>query len=126
MPAPRRSTEPVRSCRRRGIAFGRGRHPAAFVPLNYWRHLLAYFALAGSLAYAIDDWDFDRWKQAVLVIPITASYGIAMEAGQQFLPHRTPFLLTDAAVNTLDASGGVVWYLVRPSLELKPVTEFFE
>ena len=58
--------------------------------------------------------------------PIAASYGIAMEVGQHFLPHRTPFLLPDAAVNTLGASGVVVWYLVRPHLDCKPVTEFVE
>ncbi len=94
-----------------------------FIPINYWRHLVAYFALGGSLAYATDDWHLDRWKQAAFVIAIAAMYGIAMEAGQHFLPHRTLFLLTDAAVNTLGATGVVSWYLVRPYLDLRPIDE---
>lgn len=96
-----------------------------FVPLNYWRHIVAYLALAGSLAYATDDWQLDRWNNAALVILIAATFGICMEIGQHFLPHRSPFLLIDVAVNTLGASGVVVWYLIRPSLECKPVGEFF-
>ena len=48
-----------------------------------------------------------------------------MGADQQFLTYRTPFLLTDAAVDALGASV-VVWYLVPPYLELKPVSEFVE
>lgn len=93
----RRIMEPVRPCHQRRIAS---------------------FAFAGSLAYATGDWSMDRWKQAALVI--------AMKVGQHFLSHRTPFFPTDVAVNTLGASGVVIWYLVRPYLNLKPVGEFFE
>lgn len=97
-----------------------------FIALTHWRHLVASFAFVGSLAYATDDWSMDRWRKAALVIAIAASYGICMEIGQHFLPHRTPFLLTDAAVNTLGASGVVIWYLVRPYFEPKPVSQFVD
>ena len=96
------------------------------IELNHWRHLVAYFTLACSLAYATDHWTLPRWKSAVLVIAIAASYGIAMEAGQAFVPHRTDFLISDAIVNTIGASGVLLWYLVRPYLELWPVTDYFE
>lgn len=55
-----------------GIAFGRGRHPASVRSLNYWRHLVAYLAIAGSLAYATDDWDLDRGDPNALSDQITA------------------------------------------------------
>lgn len=63
--------------------------------------------------------------QGPLVIAIAALYGIGMEAGQHFVPHRIP-LVTDAAVNTLGATGVVVWHLPRPLLELKPVGKFHD
>ena len=98
--------------------------PFAIEP-SHWRHLVAYFTLACSLAYATDHWTLPRWKHAALVIAIAASYGIAMEAGQAFLPHRSPFLISDAFVNTIGASGVLLWYLVRPYLELRPITDYF-
>ena len=95
------------------------------IELNHWRHLVAYFTLTCSLAYATDHWTLPRWKNAALVIAIAAGYGIAMEAGQHFLPHRSDFLISDAIVNTIGASGVLLWYLVRPYLELRPITEYF-
>ena len=95
-----------------------------FLELNHWRHLVAYFTFACSLAYATDHWDLPRFKHAALVIAIAASYGIAMEAGQAFLPHRSPFLISDTFVNTVGASTVLFWYLVRPYLELRPITDY--
>ncbi|CAI50430.2 VanZ family protein [Natronomonas pharaonis DSM 2160] len=91
------------------------------VPLHLWRHILAYFGLAGVLAYATDHWAIPRWRNAVLVIAAAALYGACMELGQAFLPHRSDFLLIDVAANTLGASGVVVWYALRPYLELQPM-----
>lgn len=93
------------------------------IPLHLWRHIVAYFGLAGALAYATDHWDMPRWRNAILVIGIAALYGIGMEAGQHFLPYRTPFLITDAVANTLGASGVLIWYAVRPYLDLKSIPE---
>ncbi len=93
----------------------------SLIQLSHWRHLLAYFALAGTLAYATDHWSLPRWRHAVLVIALACGYGILMETGQAFLPHRTPFLLTDVVVNTIGASGVIVWFAVRPSLDCRPL-----
>ena len=79
-----------------------------------------------TLAYATDHWQFPRFKHAIIIIAIAASYGIAMEAGQHFLPHRSPFLISDAVVNTVGASGVLCWYLVRPYFELRPVSDYFD
>ena len=94
------------------------------IELNHWRHLVAYFTFACSLAYATDHWTLPRFRHAALVIAIAASYGIAMEAGQAFVPHRTDFLISDAVVNTIGASGVLLWYLVRPHLKLRHVTDY--
>lgn len=87
------------------------------IDINYWRHIVAYFTLACSLAYATDHWDLPRWRHAIFVITLTILYGIAMETGQAFLPHRSAFLVTDVVVNAIGASGILVWFLVRPKFE---------
>jgi len=99
--------------------------PAAF-EINHWRHLVAYFTLACSLAYATADWELPRWHNAALVIALAAAYGVAMELGQAALPHRTPFLLSDAIVNTIGASGILVWYWLQPYVEYYRLSELFE
>lgn len=88
MRSPRRSTGPVRAIDSgsRSDEIDEVDTRPELVPLNYWRHLVAYLALAGSLAYATDDWNLDRWKQAAFVI--------AMEAASHFVPPRSPVLLT--------------------------------
>ena len=68
-------------------------------------------------------WTLPLLKHATLIIALAASYGITMELGQQFLPHRAPFLVTDV-LNTLGASLVPLWFLVRPHLELHPLTTF--
>ena len=91
-----------------------------FIQLSHWRHVVAYFALAGTFAYATDHWQLPRFKHAAIVIAVVAAYGITMELGQHFLPHRTPFLVTDVLVNTLGASFVLCWFLARPYLALQP------
>ncbi|AUX10550.1 VanZ family protein [Halalkaliarchaeum desulfuricum] len=97
-----------------------------FSPLSYWRHFVAYCTLAGTLAYATDHWRLPRWRHAALVIAIAASYGILMEFGQVFVPERTHFMVADVIVNTLGASLVLVWFLVRPSLELTPIGKLLD
>lgn len=96
------------------------------VPLHLWRHIVAYSVFAGALAYATDHWDISRWHNAALVIGIAALYGICMEFGQSLVPHRTDFLITDAAANTLGASGVLIWYAIRPYLDLRPLPELLD
>lgn len=57
------------------------------IPLHYWRHLVAYFVFACSIAYLTDEWELSRWRNAALVIAVAALYGISMEIGQHFLPY---------------------------------------
>jgi len=99
-------------------------NPSLIQP-SHWRHLLAYLALAGTLAYATDHWSLPRWQHAVLVIALASGYGILMETGQAFLPHRTPFLFTDVIVNTVGASGVLAWFALRPHLDCRPLSSIF-
>lgn len=93
------------------------------VPLHLWRHVVAYFGLAGALAYATDHWKLDRSKKALFVIGIAALYGGCVEIAQAFVPHRTDFMIIDVAANTLGAAGVITWYLLRPYVDLKSIPE---
>ena len=96
------------------------------LPLHLWRHVVAYFTLACALAYATDHWELPRLHHALLVIGMVALYGALMEFGQVFVPHRTDFLIADVAANTVGASGVGLWYLIRPYLKLKPISELVD
>ncbi|EMA44665.1 sugar metabolism cluster protein [Halobiforma nitratireducens JCM 10879] len=94
------------------------------IAIHHWRHLVAYFTLACSVAYATDHWELPRWKGVLLTVGIAASYGIGIEFGQALVPHRSDFLLTDVTINAVGASGVVLWYAVRPYVRLQPVSAF--
>jgi len=92
------------------------------LPLDKWRHIVAYAALAGALVYASADWDAGRWRLAVAVVAITVCYGVSIEAGQALLPQRY-FSLGDAYANALGSLVVVPWAALRPRLELVAVPE---
>ena len=91
-----------------------------FFDPNHWRHLVAYATLAYTLAYATDHWDLPSGHHAAVIIALATLFGIAMEVGQAFLPHRSPFLVTDVIINAIGASSVLVWFLLRPYIELTP------
>ncbi|WP_226022807.1 VanZ family protein [Halomicrobium salinisoli] len=90
--------------------------PPSLVPLDKWRHFLAYAAFGGSLGYATTDWDWSTRRLAALVLGATVLYGVGIEVWQSFVPRRY-MSLGDAYANAL---GGVVaspWFLVRERAE---------
>lgn len=92
------------------------------IPLDKWRHFVAYAAIGGALAYATTDWDRDRTHRAVAVFVLTVLYGIGIEFCQSLMPARY-FSLVDAYANAL---GGVLvlqWYLMEPYLEFRSVRD---
>lgn len=94
--------------------------PPDLIPLDKWRHFVAYAAVAYALAYATTDWDVRVLALAVAVVTATVVYGVGIEVGQSFLPARY-FSVDDAYANAL---GGVLvlpWYVVRPYLEFVPL-----
>jgi VanZ family protein len=95
------------------------------VPLDKWRHFLAYAAFGGSLAYATADWAWERWALAAVVIGAAVLYGIGIEFGQSQIPQRY-FSLGDAYANALGGLLVLPWFLVRPYLTLTPVRAWLE
>jgi VanZ family protein len=92
------------------------------MPLDKWRHFLAYAGLGGTLAYALADADIPLRRQALGVFVFTFAYGLGVEAGQSFLPERY-FSVGDAIANALGAVLAMTWYAVRPYLKLVPLAQ---
>jgi VanZ family protein len=90
------------------------------LPLDKWRHFLAYAALGGSLAYATTDWNRDTRQLVLLVVGVTVLYGVGIEYWQSFIPNRY-FSLGDAYANALGAVLVLPWYAVRSRLSVQPV-----
>ncbi len=95
----------------------------ALIPLDKWRHFVAYAALGYALAYATTDWNRDARTLAVLVIGVTVVYGIGIEFGQSLVPRRY-FSIDDAYANALGGILVIPWYIIRPYLKFVPFTKF--
>lgn len=84
----------------------------SLIPLDKWRHFLAYAGLGGTLAYAIVDWELDTRWAVLVVLGVVVTYGFGVELAQTFRPNRY-FSLGDAYANAL---GGVLvlpWFWLR-------------
>lgn len=90
------------------------------VPLDKWRHFLAYAAIGYALAYAVADWERPAGRLAALVIGATVLYGVGIEFGQSMIPRRY-FSLGDAYANALGGLLVVPFYLVRRYVAFVPV-----
>ena len=93
------------------------------LPLDKWRHFLAYAAFGGALAYATADWAWPRRAILAAVVGTTVLYGIGIEAGQAFLPNRY-FSIGDAWANAFGGLLVLPWYVLRPHLIMTPVREW--
>jgi VanZ family protein len=93
------------------------------VPLDKWRHFLAYAAFGGALAYASVDWSLGRRAAIVFVLGVTVAYGVGIEAWQATVPDRY-LSVGDAYANALGAVLVAPWYLVRPYLNFEPIREW--
>jgi len=91
--------------------------PPDLLPLDKWRHFLAYAALAGSLAYATVDWAWRPTRLAVLAVGVAAVYGLGIEGVQATLPNRY-FSMGDAYANVLGAVLAAPWFAVRSRVPL--------
>jgi VanZ family protein len=90
------------------------------IPLDKWRHFLAYAAFGGSLAYATADWQWRRWTLVAVVLGTAVLFGVGIEVWQSFIPQRY-FSLGDAYANALGGLLVLPWFLIRPHLTLTPV-----
>ena len=92
------------------------------LPLDKWRHFLAYAAFGGSLAYATTDWQVDRRALVAGVLGLTIAYGVGLEFWQSALPGRY-YSIGDAYANALGAVLVLPWYALRRRLRLIPVRD---
>jgi VanZ family protein len=95
------------------------------LPLDKWRHFVAYAAFGVALAYATTDWTLDRWTVVVFVFGTTVAYGVGIELVQGLIPERY-MSAGDAYANALGAVLVAPWYLVRPSLSFEPLREWVD
>jgi len=94
----------------------------AILPLDKWRHFLAYAVFGGTVAYATADWHTGIQYQILLIVGITITYGIGIEMGQAFVPNRYASV-ADAYANAIGALLILPWYALRPHAEFVPVYE---
>jgi VanZ family protein len=86
--------------------------PEALLPLDKWRHFLAYATFGYALAYATADWEVETRRLAALVLVTTVLYGVGIEFGQSLVSGRY-FSAGDAYANALGAVLVVPWYALR-------------
>jgi VanZ family protein len=90
------------------------------LPLDKWRHFVAYAALGLTLAYATTDWRIDTRILAVGVVVTVAIYGVGIEVGQSFIPER--YLSPgDAYANAVGGILVVPYYAVSRHLDFTPL-----
>lgn len=89
------------------------------LPLDKWRHFLAYGALANGLAYATAGWDRPTRQHVAIVVGATVLYGLGIEGAQALTPYRY-FSLFDAYANALGALFVVPWFLLRERVAFVP------
>lgn len=94
----------------------------SILPLDKWRHFVAYAAFGGTLAYATADWHIRLRYRALAVILITLTYGMGIEIGQIFAPHRYPSV-TDAYANAIGGLLILPWYVLRPRIEFRRISD---
>jgi len=93
------------------------------IPLDKWRHFVAYAALGYAFAYATADWTIENRFLGVLVIGTTILYGIGIEFGQSLISRRY-FSVSDAYANVLGGVLVIPWYLFRSHVEFVPFRSF--
>ena len=94
--------------------------PEDLLPLDKWRHFLAYATLGYALAYATADWEIETRRLVALVVVTTTLYGLGVEFGQSTVPERQ-FSVSDACANAFGAALVVPWYALRPHVAFVPL-----
>ncbi|MFB6095115.1 MAG: VanZ family protein, partial [Halodesulfurarchaeum sp.] len=92
------------------------------LPLDKWRHLLAYGALGLLLSYTLTD-RFDRRPRfAATVFAVTVAFGFFVELVQGQVPQRY-FSVYDAYANAWGATVVLPWLLLERFVTFAPVRD---
>jgi len=90
------------------------------IPLDKWRHFVAYAVLGIVLPYATADWSLKTRFFAVGVVGTTILYRLDIEFSQSLTP-RWYFSVDGAYANTFGGELVTPWYLVQRSLAFVPI-----
>jgi VanZ family protein len=93
------------------------------IPLDKWRHFIAYAAFGNSLAYATTDWNINTRRLAAAVIAIIILYGVGIEFGQSLTPDRH-FSIGDVYANLLGGILVLPYFIMQSRLRFVSVSEF--
>jgi VanZ family protein len=93
------------------------------LPLDKWRHFLAYAALGGALAYATVDWQWRTRRVAVAVLAVVVAYGVGLELWQSQVPERY-FSVGDAYANALGGVLAMPLFALRDRLAFVSLSTF--
>ncbi|MFB6173153.1 MAG: VanZ family protein [Halobacteriales archaeon] len=90
------------------------------VPLDKWRHFLAYAAFGASVAYVLVESRRGLYLKMGAVFLVALTYGVGIEAWQAFLPRRY-FGIEDAVANGIGAGLSLLWYAIEPRTRFVPL-----
>lgn len=96
--------------------------PPDLLPLDKWRHFLAYGGLAVGLWYATLDWDRRTTYVALFVLGIPIAYGVGLEVWQSFVPNRY-FSVDDAYANLLGSLISLPLLVLRRRVDVYDVPD---
>lgn len=94
-----------------------------FVPLDKWRHFLAYGALGSALAYALVDADPSPGRVVLAAFAGSMLFGIGIEAVQAPMATRSGTLL-DVYANAIGCLAVVPWYLLARYAAFVPLARW--
>jgi len=94
------------------------------LPLDKWRHFLAYAAFGGALAYATVDWQWRTRRLALAVLAVVVVYGVGIEIWQSMIPDRY-FGLGDAYANAFGGVLALPLFLLRDRVPFRTLGELF-
>jgi VanZ family protein len=92
------------------------------LPLDKWRHVLAYAALGGALAYATVDWDWRTRRLALATLVVVVAYGVGLELWQALVPERY-FSVGDAYANAFGGVLAMPLFALRDRVAFGPAVE---
>ena len=92
-----------------------------YLPLDKWRHFLAYGVLGYSLAYALIGSEYPTRYRVLVVFIVPFMYGIGLEFWQSLIPVRY-FSVGDAIANAFGAVLSLTWFVLEPRLRFIPIS----
>lgn len=92
----------------------------SLIPLDRWRHIVAYAGLAGAVVYSIADQELKPTYAVTVIFCSVFLYGVGIELIQALTPERY-FSLGDMYANAIGSALVAPLYLIQPYLRFVSV-----